>query len=116
MFIAFGGKAVYNYLRKEGAAELRRVELDDEQGFRRDLMQQLKDTRDNADVAWKEAWKRVRAAEQTAIELRVEIGVLKATMVANDIKYQAQIEGCQSRIAELEIENEELRAVNDGRY
>lgn len=95
LLVAAGGRVVARYVRREGAAELRRVDLDRETKFRDDLMEAL----DRARTEAARGWERAQMAETQAIEAQREVWRL-----------QAKVKELEDRVAALEAENVALRA------
>lgn len=101
LLVAAGGRMVVRYVRREGAADLRRVDLDREVQFRDDLMDQLEKARIEAS----RGWERAQSAESQAIQAQREVWRL-----------EARVEVLEERVASLEVENAELRAQLGGRW
>lgn len=101
LLVVAGGRLIARYVRREGAADLRRVELDRETQFRDDLMEQL----DKARAEAARGWERAQMAESQAIQAQREVWRL-----------QAQVESLEQRVASLEAENAELLAQQGGRW
>ena len=101
LLVAASGRFVASYVRRQGAAELRRVELDREIKFRDDLMEQL----DKARLEAARGWERAQMAESQAIKAQSEVWRL-----------QARVEALEARVASLEIENAELLAERGGSW
>jgi uncharacterized protein YceH (UPF0502 family) len=95
LLVAAGGRLLIRYVRREGAADLRRVDLDRETQFRDDLMEAL----DKSKAEAARAWERAQMAESDAMKAQREVWTLKA-----------RVEALEDRVASLETENAELRA------